>query len=911
MAETATSPATVPVISPEGDLGTIPAAQLGEALKAGYSQATTKQVEAEQFKEEHDSPLKAAGLGVLSGATLGLGNELLNKTGLTTPESQAAYKEENPLAFGASEFAGSLLPIAGAEALTGGAATPELVGGALSGVAERAAAGTVADAAQAGVEAAARAAAPAPGAGTLGHLAKDFAIGTGLAGGQQITEDALGDNHALDAEVLVPAMLTGGALASVAGLGLRGAANVVTPALERASSALGSASDTLSDFLAQRAIKAGVKEGLDEDALRMATSDPLAASDPKVLAAEKAQQLARKQDLGKDLLAKVRDVSDAMKSADKDFHANIRPDEANNLLANHDLEAVRESAQGMLEQSRGVVDQLAADPEVNTKTLAKARALLDAADAATERAEKPGDVFNALNDYKREQAKLSKFNKLAFGTDQESTLNGMRQLTAAVQDHLEDTGIYGDAAARQAEINAAETKLIRSRDQLMGDFGRTEIGTSGRKIRVLDEDKFKTFLGQVAVGKRTAQLGHLSQFLDAAKGLTDTYSDSLKNVPGKGMQLGPADIRNLLDVASDARNQGLTTAQAIAKKAPVGPATAYQSIGGRVGQPAQYDKGILGVGEAGLLMAGAHMVGVPAPLIGGAALARAVLGGEALPPATTVKVLAMIAKARKAFSSAADGAVSNLLKRGAGKAESVLPIVTEHMSRGPQDFQFGSRSHAGLSDRESFALHAQDIQAATARPSALDGNNKLLEGAPTVGAQALAAHQRVLGMMTPPEGLLNEHEQQALMFDQPDAASPMERQDWVNRANILHEPLSVIPLISSGMLTQESVDTLKAGYPALHADLSRRLIQGIGEMTPKERAKLSAELVDQLSTFVGVPLSRLQAPSTLVLSQMAGVGQPGGGSPMAPTRIRKTAPLKFGQRAQTPNQAADAVLAGH
>lgn len=905
MAETA--PQTVPVFTPDGAKASIPAEQLGEALKAGYTQPTPEQVQAEQFREEHDSPGKSFGLGALSGATLGLGNELLNKTGLSTPESQAAYREQRPGYFGAGQLVGSVAPIA----LTEGLAAPAEAGE-LTAAATRAAASTVEGASAAGAEAAARAAAPVV-PGTLGHLAKDAAIGAGLSGGEQITEDALGDDHALAAESLVPALLGGGAMAGIAGLGLRGAAKALPVVLERSGQALDGARGTLTDFLTSRAVRSGIRDGLDEESLRLATSDPLAATDPRTLAAEQAQQLARKKGLGKELYQQTSELFDTMKATSKDFHANIRPEDASNLLANHDVEAIRDSARELITRQQVALDQLAGDADVNQKQVTKAQDLLTKAANKVESADQPGEVFNTLNDYKREQAKLSKYRKDAFGTDQEATLNGMRDLSSNVQDHLEDESVYGEAARVHAGINAQETDFIDRKANLLANFGKL-VTQGGRKVRVLDADKFKAVLGAYEQGKKGAAFQSLTDFLDGANDMQKTYEARAALVPTKTMKLAPGDVQSILDAAVAAKEQGLQTAGAIARKAPVGPATAYQAIGGRIGQPAQYDKGLLGVGEAGLLMAGAHMVGVPAPLIGGAAMARAFLGGEALPPATTVKVLAMIAKAKNAFQDAADSAVGNLLKGGARKSEAILPIISEHISRGPQDFQFGSRSHVGLGDRESFQLHAQDLSAATAAPAALrDGHNQLLAGAPTIGSQALDAHQRALHVLQAnlPAGSNPDHVQQANLFDAHEAASPIERQDWVNAANVLHDPLSVLPLISSGMLTTKTVGVLKAAYPATYGHLSTILMKGLADMPPKERSRMSADLVDQLSTFLGVPLSSLQKPATIAQSQMTYQQSQPQQAPMMAKRPRKTAPLKLGQRAQTPNQAADAVLAGH
>jgi hypothetical protein len=446
----------------------------------------------------------------------------------------------------------------------------------------------------------------------------------------------------------------------------------------------------------------------------------------------------------------------------------------------------------------------------------------------------------------------------------------------------------------------------------MDDFGRIERGPTGIKTRVLDEDKFGKAAKQWAIGARSATLDHYNNFLDRAKDLNEVYTDVLqKHVPGKNMDLSGSDVQNLLDAAVTAKQQALEQAGLIAKNAPVGPATAYQAIGGRLDQPAAYDKGVLGIGEAGLTMAGLTMMGVPHSLIGAAAVARgtlALMKGKGLPPAATVKVLAMIAKSRNAWESASDSAISGMLKHG-GKASVLAPIIGEHLTRGPQDFQLGEKSHAGLSDAESFRQHSQDIAAQAVPPTP---NNPLLTGAPLIGSMALSAHQNQLGVLhdaLPPGSALSEHEQQANLFDKQAPVSPLDRQDFVNTWGLVHDPLIVIPLMQSGLVTSKTVATLQRAAPATYAALAQKLSTELAKLSPQERARLSPGLVDSMSTFLQRPLSSLQDPATILLAQNAGATQaqqPGPG--MMPKRSRKPPKMQSAARAQTPNQAADAAL---
>lgn len=128
----------VPVINPEGELGTVDASEIEAALSSGYKKASPEEIRIGQARAEAaDQPVLAGTEAALSTATFGLSREAANKLGITTPEAQRFRAEENPLASGvigpAVGIAGSLLvgPEAGAlkalgaagEAAVGGAAT--------------------------------------------------------------------------------------------------------------------------------------------------------------------------------------------------------------------------------------------------------------------------------------------------------------------------------------------------------------------------------------------------------------------------------------------------------------------------------------------------------------------------------------------------------------------------------------------------------------------------------------------------------------------------------------------------------------------------------------------------------------------------------------------------------------------
>lgn len=122
-----------------GEIGSIPAAQLKDALSQGYEQASPDAVEKYIFQQEHSTPTQQAiGFGeqALSAATLHGSDVLATNLGITTPEAREARKEAlgpagTMIAQGTGLLAGSLLmPGEGAVGLLGkaGEAATEAVG---------------------------------------------------------------------------------------------------------------------------------------------------------------------------------------------------------------------------------------------------------------------------------------------------------------------------------------------------------------------------------------------------------------------------------------------------------------------------------------------------------------------------------------------------------------------------------------------------------------------------------------------------------------------------------------------------------------------------------------------------------------------------------------------------------------
>lgn len=124
----------IPVVSPDGEDGTIDASEVNEAIAAGFNYDTSRMQAERKIMQEYDDKNIEAGLaGIARGLSFGLSDPLLTKSGLADPEHLRRLEEANPYLSGASEGAGIIASViatggTGAAAQTAGAATRATVG---------------------------------------------------------------------------------------------------------------------------------------------------------------------------------------------------------------------------------------------------------------------------------------------------------------------------------------------------------------------------------------------------------------------------------------------------------------------------------------------------------------------------------------------------------------------------------------------------------------------------------------------------------------------------------------------------------------------------------------------------------------------------------------------------------------
>lgn len=303
--------ADVPMRAADGTMGLVAAKDFKAAVDSGAQVVPHSEYRAAQLDEKYGGvggTLAAAGEGAVRGATVGLSDPLAigaarmfggDQAAEATRTHLAEEKEAHPIVAGGSEILGAAAPMLATGGAAGAVEAPELAAGAMdvakaAGLTDRMgqllrAVGAPARAvgeAGGGAEALASRALDVvmgtPGAeGAVARITRmaakagvrGAAEGALFGGGQEISEDALGD-HELNAEKLVAAIghgamyggMLGGGLGAAAGTGreLAGAVlNRIAPSIEReANTQMWKALSPLKKFTKEAEARAGGVEAI-------------------------------------------------------------------------------------------------------------------------------------------------------------------------------------------------------------------------------------------------------------------------------------------------------------------------------------------------------------------------------------------------------------------------------------------------------------------------------------------------------------------------------------------------------------------------------------------------------------------------------------------------------------------------
>lgn len=189
--------APISVTAPDGTSGTIPLEDYGKAIKAGYVVDPAEKEKAEKAFYGN-RPIAATLAGAARGLTAGLSDPLAVKTGIAAPETLRGLKEQNPGLSVGSELAGA----------AGSLLIP--------GLGEASAAKATMAAGKAAVRAVGLEAAESVGGRLLGKAVAGGVEGALWNAGSAVSEDAIGESK-LNAQMLISHMGMGALIGSGGG----------------------------------------------------------------------------------------------------------------------------------------------------------------------------------------------------------------------------------------------------------------------------------------------------------------------------------------------------------------------------------------------------------------------------------------------------------------------------------------------------------------------------------------------------------------------------------------------------------------------------------------------------------------------------------------------------------------------
>lgn len=853
--------ANIKVVSPDGQPGEIPAEQLGDAVEQGYRELTPEVQHELDRHEKYGGVLGAIGATVAGGArgaTMGLSDLALTKTGLVEPQTLTDIKDEYPTLSTASEVAGTLAPIVG-----------ELgIGGKVASALSKASPVSATTALGAGVE---RTVAEALGnrlAGKLGGAAARGATEAELFNlGHNISEASLGDEK-LTAERLLAH--SGDALAVGAGLGFGIAGTGL--ALKAAAQKTADALNGLSSFVAEKFPLANpdvLNNYAEKTAARVGMQpEEVKALFPKVGTKEGQELRANlrtaefvtpeeRDQLNRTFKQHLEDARKAVGETKTKAFEEFRPREIETLVADLDPKLASEAAYKLADDIHNAAAAMRSNPDIYSAKglISKLESIEDGFSTRLLKIEKPEELYTLINETKQTLDKqVMKWGK-SIAPENAATVDEITKLRSALRDHLEDETIWGTAAARQSAFNDAASRLATAEQNLFGKgskvgaFGTTRIGRGGRPQIELSTKKINTFLSQTGAARSETQEAALREYLEAARNFTAQAEQSAAAAKSDFSRAGVDSLLGKAKAVADEAEKKLALESKVRQAARLDdigynmfPGTAAAAMGAAMGS-----------------IPGAAAVGLGAKAVGGAitdavasrsnpiAMAKTLsrIEGFALGPAKEM------ARAIETMTKAAETVGETAVKREVGvAAKQIVQRDEDALTR----FQ---RAQDRVRDVASSGL-AQTA----AYQAAL---STMGDHAPRTQRALVDQQMRVAAFL---QSKLPTNPF-ASATTNPRASTWRPSDAEMARYNRFHQaatnPIGSIKAATEGRVSAEAVEAIKTLYPGIYNDFREQLFQRVA-MTGKPIPRQSAVA---LSLMFDVPLTPSMQPQVRAALRMA------------------------------------------
>ncbi len=451
----------------------------------------------------------SAGLGFASGATLGLSDVALTKSGMMSPDTLKAYQDTNPIAHGAGELASVFIP--------GGAA--EMIGKAGKATYQ----GMKALTAMKTAETAGRAAKLLGVGADIGSQALGSAVEGSLYAGTSNTlnEYALGDPD-LNAEKVIANFGHGALFGGAVGTALKTAAIGAPPALQAGKDALTGIKNIL--IGAGEGGESLVSKALDKMAPESGLSD---------MFRNRSINLDVDQQAGliNEVVGGLNTVKNNFSTMIKDLNQILRPAERSALIETAKPRQVLEATQEVHDKLVQTMDEIKLNPAKYSGGILKDLEDMRVQVANNLKKQDPLDRFDLLKGLKQ---LASDWGQGAANTlDVLNTKGLFKNIGSFINERLTNPDVFGMAGASEAAHNELLANIYkyvspngRAREPLQKEFKKLFLGSGGD----FDSSKVKRMMDkQGPEGDRARQL--LDEWFDLQRKLPEHFENTLANVP--------------------------------------------------------------------------------------------------------------------------------------------------------------------------------------------------------------------------------------------------------------------------------------------------------------------------------------------------------------------------------------------
>lgn len=820
--------------------------------------------ERERRRTYGDRPIAAGTLGAARGATLGLSD--VAGAGLGFEEDIAGLRELNPEASIGGEIAGSVAPVlfsgglgaagAGARTLGTGARVARTLTAPVRGLAalsEGAGAATaraIIGGSEAGIGS--RVAARVFGTGVEGAIE-----GVGGEAASMLSEQALGTGDPdLTAQQVVARLGFGALMGGSAGALLGGGGAGVSEAL-RGGGRLGrDAVDVIRRSWRERVgteIDDTVAEALAEQAGRQVPATPGRVD--LQLQLETPQDVVRA--LGTPGPAQRR-VMEILERGDEVYETGtrtIRSDLGELLTRSTHVEdfargslkrqAIRSRiegtnvndqfglAVGTLDRARAVAARLQTDSIFDRAGIARGRELaayVDTISADIENAitqanptDVAADLYIRLDQMKR---RIGQMQRTVGHRDQEAA-RALQELYDSMITPLEDPHLWGEpVAAAQRDLNSAWHRYLgRGRtwnDMFTAEGAPDDLVNPWRILREPDPAKIDPFLRATGRAANDRRSEIFREVLESRQQLAEMIAKHMDVPPelAAAVRESPALIKRVRETLEEAERTAKIANQWAEASAELAPS-----------------RGIMGA------ISGTIYAGTAGGVVG------------AVGPSQTLRVLSAVQ--RIARSASEDIGVS--VRKFLGTARRAGRTAARR-----------TRRAAVLGTVKAYEARIRELdeqtkdQAATAQRMA-DSTRELTRDAPSVQQALQVTGGRALGILNAarPSGRIAPGSLWTTPADAQPSRDEMER--FLRVARVVDDPMTVVRDLEDRSLEGESVDTLRAAYPALYNEIVRQAYEAIAEAPtePPYQDRI------QLGVLLGIPTDPSLVPENLAILQAA------------------------------------------